>query len=460
MRGGHEMGISIQWDITNRCNLACAHCVKGDELNSTAIEPSLEEVKQIIDHLSEKQIDHIQLLGGEPTTRKDFIEITSYIDQKGIRFGFNTNGLLMGEDKTLNAVTSLKSLKGIVFSIEAPIAEINDQIRGKAVFDKTIANLKKLIAHKKENNYNHFHVVVNTVVSKVNKDYILPMIHYCAEIGVNELCLLQLVPQGNAEDKNFSLSFDEELQIVTEIANIYPSIKDKLRIIPSFVRAMAVDYVNEVLEKDFPPVEHGCTAGTESACISHLGELYSCYRYIKPIVKQHTPKELSLIHNPFDKIWAKNEFSDIFSAINQESFYQHTEPCNTCYHLKESCWPCPAPFIGQDGSNRIMDFCIQYDNLIQEHHLKDNCEIVATKQLIREVAANDEDYVLFNTETFETLTISREGYLIWKELRAMDKIQYHAAISVIRDKYAFTVSDIKEVIDSLVELDYLEKQAS
>jgi len=366
----------------------------------------------------------------------------------------------MGKDRTLNAVTSLKNLKGIVFSIEAPVAEINDKIRGKAVFDKTIANLKKLISHKRENNYDHFHIVVNTVVSKINKDYILPMINYCMEIGVNELCLLQLVPQGNAQDKNLSLSFDEELQIVTEIAGVYPSVKNKLRIIPSFVRAMAVDYVNEVLEKDFPPVEHGCTAGTESACISHLGELYSCYRYIKPILEQHTPQELSLIHNPFDEIWVKSEFSDIFSATNQENFYQHTEPCNNCHHLKESCWPCPAPFMDTGGSNRIMDFCIQYDNLIQEYHLKNDWEIVATKQIIREVASNEEDYVLFNTETFETLTINREAYLIWDELRSMDKVQYNTAVSSIRDKYSFAVSDIKEVIDSLVDLDYLEKKAS
>ena len=454
------MGISIQWDVTNRCNLHCTHCVRGDELNSTATEPSLDEAKQIIDHLSEKKIDHIQLLGGEPTTREDFIEILKYIDKKGIRFGFNTNGLLMGKDKILDAVTSLKTLKSIVISLEAPVAEINDKIRGKAVFEKTDANLKKLIAHKREKNYNHFHISINTVVSKINKDYILPMINYCKEIGVDELTLLQLIPQGNAQDKNTSLSFDDELHLVKEIANVYPSVKNKLRITPNFIRSMAVDYVNEVLKKDFPPVKHGCAAGTEFAHINYLGELYSCYRYKEPILKKNSPQELSLIHNSFDQIWVKSEFSDIFASINRENFYQHIEPCNNCHHLRERCWPCPAPPKGMGGSKRIMDSCIQYNKMIQEYHLKNDCEIVATKQIIREVASGEEEYTLFNTETLETITLNKEAYLIWDELRSMDKTQYNVAISSISDKYSFAFSDVREVIDLLVTLEYLKKKAS
>jgi len=454
------MGISIKWDITYRCNLFCTHCIKGDQLSNTAKEPSLEEVKQIIDNLSEKKIDYIHLLGGEPTVRDDFIEILNYFDEKGIPFGLNTNGLLMGTDRMLNAVTSPKNFKNIIFSIEAPIAEVNDEMRGKAVFDKTISNLKKLIAYKKEKNYDHFYVTINTVISKTNMDYILPMINYCVELGVDELVLLQLIPEGNALDANITLSFDDELHLVNEIASVYSTVKDKLRIIPRFVRPLAVDYANEVLEQDFPDIEHGCNAGTEFACITNLGELYSCDRYMEATLKKNTPQDLSLIHKTFDEIWRKNEFTDIFSAINQESFYQNTDPCNSCKHLKVSCWPCPVELMNNIDDVYMMKSCIQYNKIIQEHHLKNDCEIIVTDKIIREVASDEEDYILFNTETFETISLNQEAYLIWNELRLMEQIQYNKAISSISDKYSFAFSYVKETIDSLINLNYLREKAT
>ena len=450
------MSISIKWDITYKCNLFCDHCINGNSLSNTNTEPSLEETKQIINHLSEKNIDYIHLLGGEPTMQQNFIEILNYFNEKNIPFGFNTNGLLLGHNNMIHDIAHLKCFRNIVFSIEAPIAEINDSIRGKAVFEKTISNVEKMVRYKKENDLQHFHITINMVLCQTNKDYLIPMIKYCVALGVDELCLLQLIAQGNAQDKNISLTFDDELKLVKEIADIYSSVKDVIRIVPRFVRPMAIDYANKVLGKEFPSIEHGCGAGTKFAYITNQGMLYPCDRYQQAVIEKcDNPKALSLIDNSFDEIWKLDGFGDIFSCISHEDFCQEVVPCNNCAYLKETCYPCPVNMIG--GTKKAKEIsCIQYSKLIREHVIQKNNKLSVTNYTIREVHSDDELYTLFHTETFETLALNKEAYLIWNELKNLETLQYNDIVALINSKYHLANADIREILNTLIDFDYLE----
>lgn len=453
-KGDECMSMSVKWDITYNCNLFCHHCIRGDVLNNKNKEPSLEEIKQIINRLSEKEVKYVHLLGGEPTVRKDFIEIINHFDNKGIPFGFNTNGLLIGKNISVCDVAHLSSFRNIVFSIESPIAEINDNIRGKEVFEKAEENLKKIISYKKDNQLDHFYITVNMVVGRVNKKYVLPMIDYCITLGVDELCLLQLIPQGNAQDKDMALTFDDELTTVKEIANIYPSVKDKIRIVPRFIYPLAIDYVNIVLEKEFPPVTHGCGAGTDFACITNQGILYPCERYEKEILKKNPEENLSLISNTFDEIWDRDGFSDIFTLVYDEKLYSAVSPCNNCNHLREACYPCPVDL--SDTSKKEVSSCVHYASLIAEHKKKKNQIFHITDCIIRETRFSDEAYCMFNAETYETVTLNREAYLIWSEIKNMKSLQCSEAITAIKGKYDFSDADIQETFNDLIALNYLK----
>ncbi|MCL2050233.1 MAG: PqqD family peptide modification chaperone [Lachnospiraceae bacterium] len=454
------MGLSLKWDITYRCNLFCEHCINGNLLNNTKKEPSYEEMKQIIDNFSEKTIDYIHLLGGEPTIRKNFIEIMHYLNMKKICFGFNTNGLTIGSYKILHAIGELKMLRNIIFSIEGPMAEINDLIRGKEVFEKVLANLKKLIAYKMQNNLDYLRITVNTVVSQANKTHIMEMIKFCIGLGVDELVFLQLIPEGNAQGKNMSLSFEDELKLITDIADIYPDIKEKIDIIPRFVRPMAIDYVKKVLQKEFPGVTHGCGAGTDFAYLSNQGDLYPCNLYRNTILEDKNQEDVSLLNNSFDDIWKENKYSDIFRYINKSDYCQNIAPCNSCEHLREDCYLCPAELMANPDQEIVMEDCRQYYLLIEEHSQEKRRQLQVIKSIIRESIFDEETYVLFNTETLETLSLNKEAYLIWDELKTENSFNYDEIIKSIKEKYPFDDGDIEEVIDYLYECHYLEGVAN
>ncbi len=360
------MAIKIKWDITYKCNLNCKHCVNGLFLGKTENELSKEEVFSVIDKLDGVSIDFIHLLGGEPTARKDFVDIMQYLDKKGIFFGFNTNGLKLNDDKILDEIVRNKHVKNIIFSIEGPTAEVNDRIRGKNVFNITINNLKRLIQIKEKYNFNNLTITINTVLSKLNMDYISEMIDFCIELRVDQFVLLQLIPEGNAKDTNASLSFEEEVKTVEVIAKKYSEIKDKLDIVPRFTRPIAMNYCKSVLGLEFPKVTHGCGAGVNFSYMNNKGELYPCDRYVEQIKEKNDVSNLSLVNNDFYDIWSLPGYDDLYKITEGIEFYKNLYPCINCEYLQSECYPCPVR-LEEKNDIIIMRNCEQYVDLIKKN---------------------------------------------------------------------------------------------
>ena len=88
-------------DITNRCNLACPICFANASAKGYVVEPTFEQIVQIMEHFrSMKPVPAVllQLSGGEPTVRDDLPEII----KKGKELGFTevmvtTNGVRFGK---------------------------------------------------------------------------------------------------------------------------------------------------------------------------------------------------------------------------------------------------------------------------------------------------------------------------------------------------------------------------
>ena len=78
--------------VTRKCNLNCKYCFVRDNTKEDLNE---EQLKKIIDHLYYLGCRAISFFGGEPTIRKDFINIVKYTSQKGMITHMSTNGLLL-----------------------------------------------------------------------------------------------------------------------------------------------------------------------------------------------------------------------------------------------------------------------------------------------------------------------------------------------------------------------------
>ena len=65
------------FDITNRCNLKCIYCCRGESLNKQVDEVSTEDVLNTIKQIVDIRGNFIVLQGGEPLIRKDIVDILS-----------------------------------------------------------------------------------------------------------------------------------------------------------------------------------------------------------------------------------------------------------------------------------------------------------------------------------------------------------------------------------------------
>ncbi len=85
-------------EITNRCNLRCAHCASGSGLPREN-ELTTTEWKQVLAEFRALGGEEVTLIGGEVFLRPDWFEIAASARERGLRLIFISNGLLiMGDD--------------------------------------------------------------------------------------------------------------------------------------------------------------------------------------------------------------------------------------------------------------------------------------------------------------------------------------------------------------------------
>uniref|UniRef100_A0A7C2Z9S7 Radical SAM protein n=1 Tax=Ignisphaera aggregans TaxID=334771 RepID=A0A7C2Z9S7_9CREN len=104
-------------DVTNRCDLSCWYCFYFAERAGYVYEPTLEDIKNMIESLRKQQdiVLSVQLTGGEPTLREDLVDIVKLLRTLGVRhIQLNTHGIkfarLYFEDQN-RAVAYAKSIR-------------------------------------------------------------------------------------------------------------------------------------------------------------------------------------------------------------------------------------------------------------------------------------------------------------------------------------------------------------
>ncbi|MGQ9525266.1 MAG: radical SAM protein [Armatimonadota bacterium] len=95
---GERIPISGSIEVTERCNLRCAHCYinqpAGDK-EAMARELTYEQWCGIIDQIVDAGCMWLLLTGGEPFVRPDFLDIYTYCKKKGLLITLFTNGTLI-----------------------------------------------------------------------------------------------------------------------------------------------------------------------------------------------------------------------------------------------------------------------------------------------------------------------------------------------------------------------------
>lgn len=90
---------SVSWNLTQRCNLECAHCYMSAHAGAeTRAELTTQECRRVIDEIAEVNPNVFLILtGGEPLLRRDLWEIAAYAAEQRFTTVLGTNGVLLRE---------------------------------------------------------------------------------------------------------------------------------------------------------------------------------------------------------------------------------------------------------------------------------------------------------------------------------------------------------------------------
>jgi AdoMet-dependent heme synthase len=90
---------SVSWNLTQRCNLECAHCYMSAHAGAdTRGELSTDECRRVIDEIARVNPNVFLILtGGEPLLRRDIFDVAAYATGKGFTTVLGTNGVLLRE---------------------------------------------------------------------------------------------------------------------------------------------------------------------------------------------------------------------------------------------------------------------------------------------------------------------------------------------------------------------------
>ena len=114
------MGFSVGIGLTNDCNLACAHCYRDTQIINHL---SLDQVKEICDAIP---VDAMGMGTGENILNPEFVEIVSYLNERGVKLSIASNG------HSLTTVSEhiLKMFGDVELSIDFPAETEQDAFRG------------------------------------------------------------------------------------------------------------------------------------------------------------------------------------------------------------------------------------------------------------------------------------------------------------------------------------------
>jgi cyclic pyranopterin phosphate synthase len=148
----------------------------------------LEDILLVAKVSREFGVRSVKLTGGEPTLRKDLLEVVRGI--KGLGIGdvsMTTNGVLLG---SLAEKLKEAGLDRVNVSLHAVSREKFREITGVDAFDKVIYGIKRAVEVGLRP------VKLNYVVNKKNEDEVFSFLELAQGLGVDEVHLIELHPVG------------------------------------------------------------------------------------------------------------------------------------------------------------------------------------------------------------------------------------------------------------------------
>lgn len=294
--------LKLQWHITERCNLRCAHCYQetysGKELEFQELLIVIEQFKDLLNLMQAR--GHITITGGEPFIRQDFMDILEVISASNFSFAILTNGSFIDT----NMARRLRNLmpEFVQVSIEGT-KSTHDSIRGAGNFDRTVKAVKHLV-------HEHIRTFISFTAHRENFREFSEVARLSRELKVARLWADRLIPQGGGVAK--VMLTPEETREFFEIMN-----QERKNSRRGFFRKteIAMHRALQFLVAGGEP--YHCTAGETLITVQPNGDLFPCRRM--PI------RIGNLMETPLVELYFRSE---LFHALRTRAI----EECRGCFY--------------------------------------------------------------------------------------------------------------------------------
>lgn len=307
-RMGLRAPVNVTWEITLMCNLHCAHCLShaGKPLRD---ELTLAECRRLVDQLTGLKVFQVNIGGGEPFIRGDFLDILSYAHEKGLVTCVSTNGMLI-DDGLAKRLSRLKMLY-LQVSLDGATAEVNDQIRGKGTYKKILEAIESFARQKAQ-------FSINAVLTRTNYSQLDELRELANGYGA-ELRVSRFRPSGRGKESKAFLGPDkDQLEAFAQWLELH----DLVRTGDSFFCLTSESRRRKGLDM--------CGAAKMTCCISPTGEVYPC------AFLQERPFLVGNIRNTAFKDMWKNSL--VFARLRK----LNVDTCMTCSRFEVCRGGCPA----------------------------------------------------------------------------------------------------------------------
>lgn len=184
-----DKGIKIEIVTGFACNNFCKFCSVGNrDFNKTT-----DVVKKEIDEAVAEHPRELNFTGGEPTIRRDIVELISYAKEKMQEIRITTNGRMLSYPEFTKTLVDA-GLTGAIFSIHSHRAGIHDYLTSvKGCFEQATKGMKNLSEHSGN-------ISINTVINSMNYKNLPDLAKMLLKFNISSLCLIYPTIDGNLLD--------------------------------------------------------------------------------------------------------------------------------------------------------------------------------------------------------------------------------------------------------------------
>jgi AdoMet-dependent heme synthase len=297
--------LSVQVDLTYRCNEECVHCYLDHEDHG---EMTTSEIKHLFDQLAEAGVFFLTMSGGEILMRKDFFEILEYARELKFCVKLKTNAVLIRE-RQAERIRSL-GVQSVQISIYSHRPDVHDAItKIPGSLKRSVDAIRFLKAHG-------LNVTIANVLMVQNvHDY--PGVKALAEeLGVAVTLDPTITPKMDGDRALLDLNVDTEaLQRVFRDKSLVGNVEE----------FCAPPKKVDDDDLDLLP----CSAGHTACYVSPYGDVYPCVQFPLP--------SGNVRQTPFLDIWRHSDQLNEVRSITARDL----PSCSQCTHIG-SCTRCPG----------------------------------------------------------------------------------------------------------------------